>query len=684
MRLNLDPAPRAGVTLRSWTVDDSPTDHLPLGAEDRILQLEATQNLRDQATGWFANPSSQVAVTVGSAVAARRYLGYSFAQFAMPVVGGPTRPFIWNPAANVFAPPVVLPLVIEWSDGRVSLLAPLDGWHEQIIAVDQDDDGVHGFRWGWQGDLDRIPVDTTATLGIFEDGSVAAAFARWRQVLVSHRGRPLPHRPADPVTTHLSYWTDNGAAYWYRREPGESPPMSIVDSVVAKVDELDQLGLPVRSVELDSWFYPHEITRPVTAIETANEAAIEAADSSVATDGDELHEIPPTGMLRWEPRDDVMPAGMAEVRRRLNERPLVLHSRHISDQSPYLDDGEWWTDYGAHPVDPGFFERWFDDAKAWGATCIEQDWMLMIWFGIGQLRAEPGRALAWQVSLDRFAAARQQTLLWCMATPGDLLATVELDRICAVRTSDDYRYAHDPARLWRWFLTVNRLADTLDLPVSKDCFLTASDPGPSGHDGDPWVEVESLLAGLSTGVVGIGDRVGRTDPGIVRRLCRADGLLVGPDRALALADQSFFDQPDDPRPTWAETISTQPAGTWRYVVALHLTADDTPVTGRFELGQSMLVYDWRSGVAEVADGIDVTLEHRDWRLLVCCPIEQRDGLASAVIGDPTRYATASTAALSIDTGGTVEAHLADEEQTATVRRWSEAEGLVDHTLHRSD
>ena len=53
------------------------------------------------------------------------------------------------------------------------------------------------------------------------------------------------------------------------------------------------------------------------------------------------------------------------------------------------------------------------------------------------------------------------TVMWCMATPGDFIATVELDRVVAVRTSDDYRFAEDPALLWHWYLCVNRMAGAL-------------------------------------------------------------------------------------------------------------------------------------------------------------------------------------------------------------------------------
>jgi len=96
-------------------------------------------------------------------------------------------------------------------------------------------------------------------------------------------------------------------------------------------------------------------------------------------------------------------------------------------------------------------------------------------------------------------------LVWCMATPADLVLAASLEHVVAVRTSDDYRFAADPAILWTWYLTVNRLAAALGLRAFKDCFFSAQPPEGGGDaiDGDPHAEVEALLACMSAGPVGI-------------------------------------------------------------------------------------------------------------------------------------------------------------------------------------
>lgn len=614
---------------------------------DRLV-LRAEVDLSGVATGVFASPAVCVELEVAPSGGVVDFVGFSFAQFAMPVRGGTGRPIDWSPASNVNSPHSTIPVVLR-SGSDVCLLAPLDSWHEQIIAVDQDLGGEPLLRWGWHGDLDEVPAGTVTTLGIFEGSSVEACFDAWGRLL--REQNPVDRPGADhPLRRWLSYWTDNGAAYWYRREPD----LTIGDSIATKIDELDELGVTIGAVELDSWFYPHEITRPVVAID--------AADA-------ELDQVPPTGMLEWQPRPDVLPDGIEHLAARLGDRPLVLHSRHIATTSPYVDDGEWWSELVAHPVDNGFFHRWFEDARRWGAVCLEQDWMVVTWFCVRELRAAPARAQQWLAALNDAAAAVDMVVIWCMATPADMIAAVGLDRVVAVRSGDDYRIEDDPARLWRWYLTVNRLAGALGVPVFKDCFFTASEPGSSGFDGDRHAEAESVLAGLSGGVVGIGDRIGCTDVSVVRRLCLPDGSIATTDTPLALTDASFFDSEAVPLVTWAEAH----IGPWRYVVALHLAEVDETVPGRFELGDRYLVYDWRSGGATESSEIVTSLPPRGWALYVCCPIEVgRDGDRRALIGDPTRYATMAG----------IDPRAAPQPDGSAIMAWSSDEGL--HELRFSD
>ena len=577
------------------------------------LVLRATQALSGIATGRFAQPSASVRLQVDGEA---NFLGFAYTQFALPVIAGPELDFDFNPAPNLRSPSV-LGMLLARVGRRYVWLAPLDQPHEQVIAVV---DGT--LRWGWHGDLDDVPPGLSTTLGIFEGDSVGEVLERWSGAV--RAGQPRRRRAANAVTSHLSYWTDNGAAYWYRTEPGRSIGASVADAVEALVAN----GVPVRAVELDSWCYHHEVPRPITEIGYPEE-------------------VPPSGMLKWEARGDAFDPTdgddpIEQFSRRLGNPPLVIHARHISPASPYLAEGEWWVDkLAAQPVDPTFFRRWFDDARRWGVCAIEQDWMLLYWFGVRALRAVPSRAADWQRTLDALAAEADVGLIWSMATPADLVLAAALAQVVAVRTCDDYRFAADAALLWTWYLTVNRVVGPLGLPAFKDCFFSRPRPaGGDAIDGDEHAEVEALLACMSAGPVGIGDRLGCTDQEIVMRTCDDDGRIRHVDHPLSLIDDCLFGEPArGERLAWATTTSTRAGEVWTYVVALNTSTDRRIVADKIALADigvldEASVYDWRRRTVSMTGSIAAELAPRDWALWVCAPPGER-----ADTGDLDKYVT---------------------------------------------
>ena len=581
-------------------------------------ELRAERALEAFATARFSRPRAGVAWSAASWPNDIEFVGCAFTQFALPVTAGGDLDFDFRPAPGLRSPRAVSPLIARGGD-RVVLLAPRDTFHEQLIAVSDD-----RLVWGWHGDLDDVSAGFTSTLGIYHADTVDSALDAWRADLGIAAARIS--RSDNPLSTHLSYWTDNGAAYWYRTERGRT----IGESVSDTVERLRSDEVPVRSIELDSWFYPHTTSRPIAEIGYPDE-------------------VPPTGMATWSTRVDAFPVSDGDPIERFAERlgrpPLTLHTRHIAPTSPYVDDPErWWVDdHAAQPIDPAFFRRWFDDAVRWGATVIEQDWMLMYWFGVRQLRAAPGRAAAWQRALDTHAGDTGVDLIWCMATPADLMLAAALEHVIAVRTCDDYRFTDDPAFLWTWFLIVNRLSNALGLVAFKDCFFSQAEVADGGDaiDGDPHAELEALLAALSNGPVGIGDRIGRTDRDIVMRTCDDDGRIRRLDRGVAAIDDGLFGAPArGERLMWATTTATTSLGVWTYVVAINTATHRRVIADAFELERAVTVFDWRRGTGSRVVRLDADLAPRDWALFVLSP--PGAPVASAV-GDPTKYVVVESA-----------------------------------------
>jgi hypothetical protein len=579
----------------------------------------ATRTFADVSVAWpFFMPLQREA---RAAPPQLRTYAHQLTEFALPVFGDDSAcGFMFAP----HRPAVVQPLMFIAADGRALMLAPLDQFHEQAVAVPPDrEHSDHGVRCGWHGDLSGIRQGFATELALWAAPGPRAALDGWCALLRRRNQTRRPSRYADEGIGKLSYWTDNGAVYYYRTEPGADYETTLERAV----GTLHERRVPVRSVQIDSWFYPHQNLRPVSP------------------EGAPI--VPPSGMMKWEPRDDLFTDGFRGLRQRLGGLPLSFHSRHFSAQSPYFERLPAWVDGEyAHPCDSRLYEMLMAQAAAWGAITYEQDWMVESFFGVRGLREEPGRARAWIEGMDRAAREQGLTLQFCMATPCDFLQTTTLSQVTSIRTSGDYRYLFDNGLNWVWFLHGNALARALGLNPFKDVFLSH---GPTSlSQGEPYAEIEALLAALSTGPVAIGDQIGATDREVVMRTCRDDGILVKPDVPLAAIDACFrgntFVRTE---PLIAEAYTDHPAGRWTYVASFHACQSKDPLgfhVALAELGESrpstpVLAFDWRRGEFQRLDadgGWHCSLDFQDWDYRVLCPL-----LAGGVtvIGDVTKYAT---------------------------------------------
>lgn len=628
------------IRLSVWALDELPVV---------VFRTEATIDLVGIATGTFDQPAVGWPVFTpaerldGGVDPAARALAFQCCEFAFPAGAGASLDgFFLLP----HRPPTGWPLSLSAPDGRTLLLAPLDSFHEQLV-------GLNGgtVRCGWHGDLDEVPAGFTSELAVVAGPDLRSCLDTWGSMLRTRAGTVRPGRWPDALGSKPSYWTDNGAAYWYRTEPGHDPD----GSIVAAVDDLVERGVPLGSVQLDSWWYPHAELRPF--------------------DTDEWI-VPPTAMIAWEPRPDVLPDGVPALRERLGGRPLAAHIRHLSSAStiaaelPVHVDGPY-----AVPATSEAYERWLDQCTAWGVETFEHDWLVEVFFGVRPLRAVAGRARAWQEGIDRAARERGITLQWCMGTPADMAQTVTLTQVTSVRTSGDHGYIATPGQLWAWFCTTNALARALGLMPFKDVFR--ADPDVAGDHGEP----EALLSALSTGPVGLGDRVGRFDPSLAMRTCRADGTLIKPHVPVAATSRSMLVSAGSRSVLMvAECWNDHPAGRWAYVTTMRCSPGEAPTSGRValaELGASaptgeVFVWDWRrgTGVRMPAEGSwDTTLSAEEWTFHVVAPV--LDG-GIAVIGDVSKFVTAGDARLEVDAGpGRVRLTVKGAGELVSITGWSE-------------
>lgn len=626
-----------------------------------ILRAEALASTSGTATGAFDRPAlpwptfTPAERADGGAPDGLKALAFQHCEFGLPSVADASfNGFFLLP----HRPPTGWPLLATAPDGRTILVAPLDQFHDQTI-------GLNGgtVRCGWPGDLDQIPAGFTTELGVLLAPTAREAIERWGRILLERAGTVRPDPWSDALGATPSYWTDNGAAYWYKTEPGHD----VAGSIVAAVEDLRSHDVPIGAVQLDSWFYPHVDLRPFDT------------DDWV---------VPPSAMVAWEPREDVLPDGIPALRERLGNPPLVAHIRHLSAEAPLAAEVPVHVDGPyAVPATPEGYERWLDACLEWGIETFEHDWLVEVFFGVKGLRETPGRARAWQEGIDRAAAERGITLQWCMATPADFAQTTTLGQVTSIRTCGDHGYIASAGQLWAWFATTNTLARSLGLAAFKDVFR--ADPEVAGVNGEP----EALLSALSTGPVGLGDRVGRFDPTLAFATCRADGTLIKPDLPIAATSATMLASPAfSPVPMVAETRSTHPSGlTVAYVfVAQCSFSEDRVVTdvplasldGSAPTGD-VIAWDWRAGTAErlaASDALAVDLGREEWSYHVLAPVSDA---GIAVVGDASKFVTAGRPRLELvaadDTSVTVRVQGAGE--SITVTGWAEAsvrtnEGIV--------
>jgi hypothetical protein len=607
-----------------------------------VLRLEAAEDLTGLSTGAFAQPGNAWTFAPAERMAngapeAATAFGFQYCEFAMPTMTDASmQGWFLFPAR----PSLVLPMMLIAPDGRTILIAPLNAFHEQVMAVES------GLRCGWHGDLDAVPAGFTSELALWGADTPRDALDEWGAELRWGYATVRPGRYADQLNRRPSYWTDNGAAYWYRTEGDRS----VTHTLVATVDDLRARGVPFGTVQLDSWFYPHQTLRPFDTKEWL---------------------VPPSGLMDWDARTDILPGGVGALRDALGNPPLATHCRHLAAASPYVDTFDCWVDgERAHPKTPALYERWLDQAVQWGVETFEHDWLIECFLGVRGLREEPGRAREWQEGVDRAAGTRGMTLQWCMPSPADICQTVTLRNVSSVRTSGDHGYLVSAGYLWAWFLYVNAFADALGLRPYKDVFHSDT------TNADAHSEVEALLSALSTGPVGIGDRLGRAEAAIVRRTCRADGMLVKPHTPIAAINRAFGRWATRRRTLMTGTAHTFHGDTtWTYALTLNCT--DDAAAGRVALAdlgvtERSVVWNWRTQTLEVVDadgGWDVELDSLGWDYRVVTPIV--DGIA--VIGDPAVYATAGDMRIAVVDAGHVTVLGAGE--SVELIGWTERDGL---------
>ena len=478
------------------------------------------------------------------------------------------------------------PLVLFSEDGDVIVFSPMDHFFVSLIRFDEG-----AIRYGLEGEVDEVPAGFEHRFLLVKGEGINATIKHWGDLMREDRGRKPVDRYADRGLSHLGYWTDNGAAYYYRTEADRNEE----ETLLAVKAEADERKIPYGYLQLDSWWYFKE-------------------DKGLI----------PGGLVEWKPQPDMFPEGLAAFQQKLG-LPLITHNRWFAHQNAYTDSYSFVKgEEMAFPTTGGVFGEFMDDAVEWGVFTYEQDWLIPQFWGVPHLRSEIRLAEDWMGWMDDAALARGLTMQITMAGAAFLMDALDRESVTTVRTSIDYKAGLSKESFWPQFHTVNLLAWALGVWPFKDNF----------HSSESWGEAEALISTLSAGMVGPGDGIGDARRDVLMHTCRTDGLLLKPDRPATPIDAMFLEHE---RPYVVTTDSHREGlGTWTYLAAFHLASDHEQrgvehrafalisydamlleeqfvfpemvtdwhldLVGELGIAGDVVIFDWRSGKARIARG----------------------------------------------------------------------------------
>jgi len=375
-----------------------------------------------------------------------------------------------------------------------------------FIVSQMHGDGRADMASGLNPELADIPGGFTHKSLLVVGGGIGHTMQTWGQALTDLTGKARPSNQADLTLKYFGYWTDNGATYY-----NYDPAKGYAGTMLAIWRRYRQEGIPIRYLQLDSWWYQKTRTSPAGKEGPKNARLPEGTWNAYG------------GTLDYSASPALFPSGLAAFQRQLG-LPLVVHARWVDPASPYHKSYRF---SGIAPTDP----RWWDDRAAYlaggGVACYEQDWLSEIYPHSPEMARslQPGALFA--DNMARATRARGQTMQYCMATPRFFLQGAKYGNLTTIRTSGD-RFERGK---WNDFVYTSQLAHALGLWPWADVFMSG--------------ETDNLLlATLSAGPVGTGDGLGRESRANILLAARGDGVLVKPDVPLMPTDASILADAD--------------------------------------------------------------------------------------------------------------------------------------------
>lgn len=466
------------------------------------------------------------------------------------------------------------PWVLFDRQRRAMVLAPAD--HFLVADMTAGPGGV---------DAGGIDPQVATLPAAFEHGTmlvlgtgIETTLDAWGHALQVLNGKkPVPN-DADVLLSRFGYWTDNGGSYYYKFVPS----LGYEGTLLAVRDAYRKLGLPLAYMQLDSWWYPKEKGNSLAAM---------------AVNGETVYRASP----------EIFPRGLHSFQQEM-ALPLLVHARWVAADSPYRHEYRMSRNV---VLSPAFWKDTASYLHNGGVVMYEQDWL--------NENARPAVNLTDPPQfLGNMAHAMGEegiAIQYCMPLPGYFLASTRYPDLETIRVSDD-RFQRSR---WDEFLYGSALAHAVGLWPWSDVLMSSELPN-------------LILATLSAGPVGVGDALGQIDASNLKRVMRADSVLLKPDVPAEPIDASLIaDAEGLNAPMVAETRSGNEVEVFAYPRA---SSAGQAVVSLGQLGIKGAAYEWdwarRTGRLIPAGGSFAMTFQDGWSFAVVTPIG-KDGIG--VLGD---------------------------------------------------
>jgi hypothetical protein len=459
------------------------------------------------------------------------------------------------------------------------ILSPVS--HFMVASTGQAQSGE--LSSGISGSIATLPEGFSHQTLLVMDHGINRTFDTWGGLLTSFNGKTRPANDADVTLNRIGYWTDAGSTYYYVTEPGLTYP----ETLAAVKADFDRQGIALGYLQLDSWFYP----------KGASGDWRDRAD----------------GIYQYSAGPPLFAGGLGGFQRSLGV-PLITHARWIDPQSPYRQQYRMSGNVSTDPMYWNAISRYLADA---GVVGYEQDWLAD--------RAQTDFNLtdpdAYLDNMARSMGRENIAVQYCTGTASHFLQSARYNNLTTIRASED---RFDRNR-WTNFLYASRLAGAVGTWPFTDVLMSTETPN-------------LILATLSAGPVGVGDRAGEMDTANLLRSVRPDGVIVKPDVPLTPIDLSFWNDGHNARlPLVASTYSDF-GGAKAWYLFLYPQSDETHARFRLSdigLTAPAFLYDYFDGAGRVVRPDEVLVEDvPGWRYQIAAPIGPS---GMAMLGDTGHF-----------------------------------------------